>query len=193
MRDRVGRGRLFVISGPSGVGKGTVVQALLDARSDLRFAVSYTTREPRPGEVDGVHYRFVDEQTFDAIAGAGGFLEWAEIFGHRSGTPAADVEGALEAGGDVLLEVDVQGARSVREKAPDAVLIFLTPPSDEELERRLRERGTEGASDLRLRMSEAKRELAAAPEFDHVVVNDQVDRAVGEVLAIIEGSKERKS
>jgi guanylate kinase len=175
------------------VGKGTVVRALLEAHPDLRFAVSYTTRAPRPGEVDGVHYRFVDEDTFDAIADAGGFLEWAEIFGHRSGTPAADVEEARSAGADVLLEVDIQGARSVREKASDAVLIFLTPPSDEELERRLRERGTEDASDLHRRLSEAQRELAAAPDFDQVVVNDQVDRAAREVLAIIRASKERDS
>ena len=182
-----------MISGPSGVGKGTVVRSLLEAHPDLRFAVSYTTRAPRPGEVDGVHYRFVDEDTFDAVADAGGFLEWAEIFGHRSGTPAADVEEARSAGADVLLEVDIQGARSVREKASDAVLIFLTPPSDEELERRLRERGTEDPSDMHRRLSEAQRELAAAPDFDHVVVNDQVDRAVQEVLAIIRASKERNS
>ena len=179
-----------MISGPSGVGKGTVVRALLEARPDLRFAVSYTTRAARPGEVDGVHYRFVDEETFQSIADAGGFLEWAEIFGHRSGTPAADVEEARSEGAEVLLEVDVQGARSVREKAPDAVLIFLTPPSDQELERRLRERGTEDPADLALRLSEAKRELAEASRFDHVVVNDQVDRAVEEVLAIIRASKE---
>ena len=182
-----------MISGPSGVGKGTVVRALLEAHPDLRFSVSHTTRAPRPGEVDGVHYRFVDEDTFDATLDAGGFLEWAEVFGHRSGTPAADVEEARSAGADVLLEVDIQGARSVREKASDAVLIFLTPPSDEELERRLRERGTEDASDLHRRLSEAKRELAAAPQFDHVIVNDQVDRAVQEVLAIIRASKERNS
>lgn len=187
-----GRGRLFVISGPSGVGKGTVVRAILEARPDIRFAVSYTTRAPRPGEVDGVHYRFVDEATFDAIADAGGFLEWARVFGHRSGTPAADVEAARAAGSDVLLEVDVQGARSVREKVSDAVLIFLIPPSEEELERRLRERGTEGASDLEARLSEARRETEAASAFDHVVVNDQVERAVNEVLDIIQASKERK-
>jgi guanylate kinase len=179
-----------VISGPSGVGKGTVVRALLEAQSDLRFAVSYTTREPRPGEVDGVHYRFVDEDTFDAIADAGGFLEWAEMFGHRSGTPAADVEAARGAGDDVLLEVDVQGARSVRERVPDAVLIFLQPPSEEELERRLRARGTEQGEELELRLTEARREMGAAPEFDHVVVNDTVERAVQEVLAIITASKE---
>jgi guanylate kinase len=179
-----------VISGPSGVGKGTVVRALLEASPDLRFAVSYTTREPRPGEMDGVHYRFVDEQTFDAIADAGGFLEWVEIFGHRSGTPAADVGAALSEGRHVLLEVDVQGARSVRERVPEAVLIFLRPPSEDELERRLRERGTEEGPDLELRLAEARREMAAAPEFDHVVVNDRVEEAAKEVLGIIEASKE---
>lgn len=179
-----------MISGPSGVGKGTVVRALLEARPELKFAVSYTTRAPRPGEVDGVHYRFVDEATFDAIADAGGFLEWAEIFGHRSGTPAADVDAARAAGDDVLLEVDVQGARSVRRRVPDAVLIFLRPPSEEELERRLHERGTEEGAELEQRLAEARREMAAAPEFDHRVVNDTVERAVQKVLAIIKTSKE---
>lgn len=182
-----------MISGPSGVGKGTVVRALLEARPDLEFAVSYTTRDPRPGEVDGVHYRFIDDDTFDAISDAGGFLESAEIFGHRSGTPAADVEAARSAGRDVLVEVDVQGARSVREKVPDAVLVFLQPPSEEELERRLHERGTEEGPELELRLAEARREMVAAPEFDHVVVNDRVGRAVGELLAIIEASKESDS
>ena len=181
-----------MISGPSGVGKGTVVRSLLEAQPALRFSVSYTTRDPRPGELDGVHYRFVDEDTFTAIADAGGFLEWAEIFGHRSGTPAADVEEARAAGDDVLLEVDVQGARSVRERVPDAVLVFLQPPSDEELERRLRERGTEAGPDLDLRLSEAKEEMAAASEFDHVIVNDRVEKAVEEVLAIIKASKESR-
>lgn len=169
-----------------------MVRSLLQAHPALRFAVSYTTRHPRPGEVDGVHYRFVDQDTFTAIADAGGFLEWAEIFGHRSGTPAADVEAARAAGADVLLEVDVQGARSVRERVPDAVLIFLQPPSEEELERRLRERGTEAGPELDLRLSEAKREMAAAEEFDRVVVNDVVEKAVEEVLAIIKASKETR-
>lgn len=170
-----------------------MVRSLLQAHPSLRFAVSYTTRDPRPGERDGVHYRFVDGRTFDAIADAGGFLEWAEIFGHRSGTPAADVAEALAAGDDVLLEVDVQGARSVRERAPDAVLVFLQPPSEEELERRLRERGTEEGPDLERRLGEARREMAAASEFDHVVVNEVVDEAVREVLAIIKASKESQS
>ena len=170
-----------------------MVRSLLQAHPSLRFAVSYTTRDPRPGERDGVHYRFVDAQTFEAIADAGGFLEWAEIFGHRSGTPAADVAEARAAGDDVLLEVDVQGARSVRERAPDAVLVFLQPPSEEELERRLRERGTEEGPDLERRLNEARQEMAAASEFDHVVVNEVVEEAAREVLAIIKASKESQS
>jgi guanylate kinase len=178
-----------VISGPSGVGKGTVVRQLLRSRPDLMFSVSVTTRAPRPGEVDGVHYRFVSEREFDDMVDSGALLEWAEIFGHRSGTPAAAVEMARAAGRDVLLEVDVQGARSVRESVPDAVLVFLRPPSEEELARRLRARGTESGPALERRLAEARREMAEAPRFDHVVVNDRVEDAVAEVLAIIDGHR----
>jgi guanylate kinase len=178
-----------VISGPSGVGKGTVVRLLLRSRPDLVFSVSVTTRAPRPSEIDGRHYRFVSEADFDAMIEAGAFLEWAEIFGHRSGTPAAAVERARAAGRDVLLEVDVQGARSVREKIPDAVLVFLQPPSEEELARRLRARGTEVGPALERRLAEARREMGEAPWFDHVVVNDRVEDAVAEVLAIIDGHR----
>jgi guanylate kinase len=181
-----------VISGPSGVGKGTVVHRLLEERPDLRFSVSLTTREPRPGEVDGVHYRFVSEEEFEAMVARGGFLEWAELYGgHRSGTPAAEVEAAVAEGRDVLLEVDVQGARSVRERAPDAVLVFLQPPSEEELARRLRARGTEEGPALDRRLAEARREMAEAPRFDHVVVNDRVEDAVAELLAIIDRKETR--
>ena len=120
---------------------------------------------------------------------AGAFLEWAEMFGHRSGTPAGPVEEARAAGRDVLLELDVQGARSVRERVPDAVMIYLQPPSEEELARRLRARGTEQGPALDRRLAEARRELAEAPRFDHVVVNDRVEDAVGEVLAIIDGQR----
>lgn len=178
-----------MISGPSGVGKGTVVRLVLRSRPNLAFSVSSTTRAPRPGEVDGHHYRFVTDREFDAMVARGGFLEWAEIFGHRSGTPAAEVQAARESGRDVLLELDVQGARSVRERVPDAVLVFLQPPSEEELGRRLRARGTEEGPALEQRLAQARREMAEAPLFDHVVVNDRVEDAVGEVLAIIEGQK----
>jgi guanylate kinase len=176
-----------VISGPSGVGKGTVVRALLARRPDLTFSVSVTTREARPGEVDGLHYRFVTDAQFDRLIDEGRLLEWARLYGgHRSGTPASVVDEALTDGRDVLMEVDVQGAASVREKLPDAILVFLQPPSEEELARRLRARGTESQPELERRLAEARREMAQAGRFDHVVVNDQVERAVDEVLAIID-------
>jgi guanylate kinase len=166
-----------------------VVRRLLEARPDLVFSVSYTTRPPRPGEVEGVHYRFVSDAEFDDMIRRGGFLEWAEVFGHRSGTPADAVNAARDRGRDVLLEVDVQGARRVRERVPDAVMIFLQPPSEEELARRLRSRGTEAGADLELRLAEARREMAEASRFDHVVVNDRVEDAVAEVLGIIDGQR----
>ncbi|HEX2031106.1 MAG TPA: guanylate kinase [Actinomycetota bacterium] len=177
-----------MISGPSGVGKGTVVRKLLSSRPALAFSVSSTTREPRPGEEDGVHYRFVSVEEFERLVGQGAFLEWAEVFGERYGTPLAEVNRARAGGRHVLLEVDVQGARRAKERVPDAVLIFLRPPSEEELARRLRRRGTEAGRELEWRLEEARREMAEAGWFDHVVVNDDVDRAVAEVLAIIEGT-----
>lgn len=180
------RGRLVVVSGPSGVGKGTVVREVLAARPDLTISVSATTRDPRPGEVDGVHYRFLSDAAFDRLIERDAFLEWAEVFGHRYGTLAEDVEEARATGRDVLLEIDVQGARTVRERIPDAILMFLRPPSEDELRRRLSARGTETGESLETRLREARRELAEADRFDHVVVNDRIDEAVGEVLAIID-------
>ena len=168
-----------------------MVQALLARRPDLFFSVSITTREPRPGEVDGVHYRFVSPAQFEAMAEAGELLEWAKVFGERYGTPADTVSEALGEGRDVLLEVDVQGAAAVRARVPEAVLVFLRPPSEEELARRLRARGTERGSDLDRRLAEARREMAEAGRFDHVVVNDLVEGAVDEVLAIIDAGRER--
>jgi guanylate kinase len=186
MRGTGARGRLFVISGPSGVGKGTVVQRLLRARPDLVFAVSSTTRAPRPGEIEGRHYLFVSPRRFDEMVAGDAFLEWAEVFGARYGTPAEEVERARRDGRDVLLEVDVQGARSVRRRVPDAVLIFLEPPTEEELARRLRARGTEAGAALERRLAEARRELAEAEWFDHRIVNDDVEEAASRVLAIID-------
>jgi guanylate kinase len=140
-----------------------------------------------------VHYRFVSDAQFDRMVEGDGFLEWADIFGHRSGTPAAPVEEARAEGRDVLLEVDVQGAHSIRGRVPDAVLIFLRPPSEEELARRLRARGTEAQEELDRRLAAAKREMEEAGAFDHIVVNDTVDKAVGEVLAIMGGTDKRES
>jgi len=176
-----------VISGPSGVGKGTVVHRLLELRPDLVLSVSCTTRRPRPGEVDGRDYRFVSDSDFRRLIEEGAFLEWAEIYrDHRSGTLSAPVEAALAEGKDVILEIDVQGAAKVRERIPDSVLIFLAPPSEEELSRRLRRRRTEGDEQLARRLAAARDELGQAGWFDHVVVNDEVDRAAREVASIIE-------
>lgn len=186
------RGRLVVVSGPSGVGKGTVVRGVLSARPDLTLSVSATTRDPRPGEVDGVHYRFVGDAAFDRLIERGAFLEWAEVFGRRYGTLADDVEEARASGRDVLLEIDVQGARTVRERVSDAILVFLQPPSEEELRRRLAARGTETGASLQARLREARREMDEADRFDHVVVNDRIDEAVAEVLAIIDAPDPRR-
>jgi guanylate kinase len=148
-----------------------------------------TTRPPRPGEREGIDYRFVSDEEFDRLVAGGELLEWAHVVGHRSGTPARPVGDALAAGRDVVLEIDVQGARQVRQRVPEAVLIFLAPPSLEELERRLRSRGTEDEARLALRLATATAEMARQPEFDHVVVNDRLDQATAQVEAIIQASR----
>jgi guanylate kinase len=178
-----------VIAGPSGVGKGTVVRHLLDLVPGLHLSVSVTTRPPRPSERDGIEYAFVSDEEFDRMVREGELLEWAEIFGHRSGTPAEPIRRALDEGRDALLEIDVQGARQVREAMPGALLIFLEPPSLAELERRLRSRGTEDEERLARRLATAAVELEARPWFDHVVVNDDVEEAAERVAAIIQASR----
>jgi guanylate kinase len=161
-------------------------------RPELAYSVSCTTRVPRPGEVDGRDYRFVSPPEFDELLEAGAFLEWAEIYGqHRSGTLRAPVAEALASGRHVILEIDVQGAATVRREMPDAVLVFLAPPSAEELARRLRARHTESEADQARRMAEARAEMGEVDWFDHVVVNDDVDRAAAEVAAIIDGNPQR--
>ncbi|HKX34459.1 MAG TPA: guanylate kinase [Actinomycetota bacterium] len=183
-----GLGRLFVVAGPSGVGKGTVVRLVRERNPAIRLSVSATTRAPRSGEREGVDYRFVSEEAFDRMIEAGELLEWEEIFGHRSGTPAEPVRRALDAGIDVLLELDVTGARHVREEIPRAVLILLEPPTMQELERRLRSRGTETEEGLARRLAKADRELEQRDSFDVVIVNDDAERAADEVAAIIDAS-----
>jgi guanylate kinase len=177
-----------VIAGPSGVGKGTIVRRLVQRLPRLRVSVSATTRPPRPAERDGVDYRFVSDEEFSRLIADGELLEWAEVFGHRYGTPAGPVREALARGEDVVLEIDVQGAFQVRERDPSAVLVLIEPPSMAELERRLRERGTEDEARLAERLATAERELAERAAFDHVIVNDELERAVDRLVAIIQGS-----
>lgn len=179
------RGRLVVISGPSGVGKGTVVTRLVDELPDAEVSTSVTTRRPRDGERDGIDYHFVDDGGFDQLIEAGELLEWASYAGNRYGTPRGPVDDALEAGRDVLLEIEVKGALQVRARCSDAVLVFLVPPSEEELERRLVGRGTEDPDERALRLATARAELDAADVFDHRVVNDDLDACVARVLALL--------
>jgi guanylate kinase len=186
----VGRGRLIVVAGPSGVGKGSLVQALLVRDPRLARSISATTRPPRPIETDRVDYFFVDDVGFEEMVTGGELLEWAEVFhGNRYGTPAGWVDERRDAGLDVLLEIDVQGAAQVKERAPDAVLILIAPPSLADLESRLRGRGTEDDASIAERLEGAERELQQASWFDHVVVNDDLERATDEVAAIIERSR----
>lgn len=161
----------------------------MERHPDLTLSVSATTRPPRPSERNGVHYSFRSEQEFDRLVASDALLEWAEVFGNRYGTLAEPVEKALGDGTDVILEIDVQGAGLVKERVPGAVLIFLVPPSMEELERRLRARGTEDEERLAGRLATAGWEMAQRPWFDHVVVNDEVDEATAQVEAIIEASR----
>ena len=180
-----------MIAGPSGVGKGTLVRAVRARVPDeLVLSVSATTRRPREGEVDGRDYRFVDRDAFAGMIADGDLLEWAEVFDNLYGTPSSFVEEHLAAG-DVILEIDVQGAAQIRDRAPDAVLILLRPPSLDELARRLRSRGTESEDRIARRLGEAERELAQASWFDHEVVNDDLERASSQVAAIIEESRAR--
>ncbi len=178
--------RLTVLAGPTAVGKGTVSADIRARYPQVWLSVSATTRPPRPGEIDGVHYHFVDEATFDAMASAGEFLEWAVVHGrHRYGTPAAPVLARLAQGRPALLEIDLAGARQVRAAMPGARLVFLAPPSLDELVRRLVGRGTEGEAERRRRLATAEVEMAAEAEFDHVIVNDDVHRATDELVTLM--------
>ena len=192
------RGRLLVLSGPSGVGKSSVVARLRELRPHLHFSVSATTRPPRTGEVDGVHYHFVDRDRFEQMIAGGQLLEWAEFAGHLYGTPAAPVEDALAAGSDVLLEIELQGARQVRDNAPGGarragegdpaglMRVFLAPPSWEVLVDRLQGRRTDPEDVIERRLATARVELAAEGEFDHTVVNTTVTQAAEEILALLD-------
>ena len=178
--------RLTVLSGPTAVGKGTVVDRLAADHPDIFVSVSATTRPPRPGEVHGVHYLFVTEAEFDALIAEDALLEWAVVHGvHRYGTPRAPVLAALEAGRPALLEIDLQGARQVKASWPNATFVFLAPPSWEELVRRQVGRGTETPQQREQRLATARAELAASAEFDHVVVNREIGQAVEDLVALV--------
>ncbi|MTV25581.1 guanylate kinase [Nitriliruptoraceae bacterium ZYF776] len=185
------RGLLVVVAGPSGVGKGTVHAALQRALPDAVRSVSATTRAPRPGERDGIDYRFVDRGGFRSLIDQGDLLEWAEYAGNLYGTPRGPVAAAVATGQVVLLDIEVQGALQVKAVDPDALLVFLLPPSFEELERRLLGRGTEDAATVAKRLDVARGEIARADDFDVQVVNDDLERCVAEVLAAIDAARRR--
>jgi guanylate kinase len=188
------RGLLVVISGPSGVGKDTLIERLRERDPSLRYSVSCTTRKPRHGEVEGVSYFFVSRQRFEDLIKQGFFLEYATYNGNYYGTPAAAVEEARAAGHDILLKIEVQGADQVRKRAPDGVFIFIAPPSKEELVRRQERReGGVPDDDMAERLKIAETEMKHSSEYDHVVINDELGRAVGEVLEIIERARERQT
>lgn len=188
MQDR--NGRLFVVTAPSGAGKTTLTRALLAADPGLVFSVSFTTRKPRAGEVDGRDYHFVDHAGFERMIAAGELLEYARVFDNYYGTSRAPIDAHTRAGRNVLLDIDWQGARQVRQRMPESVLIFILPPSLTELERRLRGRATDSEEVIARRLSEARSEMGHWDEFDFAVVNEEVGAAVGALRAIVAGRGE---
>ena len=185
-------GTLYIVAAPSGAGKSSLVNALLEREPDIVLSVSHTTRPPRPGDVDGQHYHFVNRGLFERLVADGAFIEHAEVFGNFYGTSRAAVEPLLAAGRDVLLEIDWQGARQVRKTYPECVSVFILPPSREELERRLRTRAADSAKTIARRLDESREEISHAGDFDYIVVNDEFADALADLRAIVTSRRLRK-
>ena len=185
------RGTLFVVSSPSGGGKGTIIRHVLDCVDNLSYSVSFTTRAPRLSEVDGREYFFVSRETFDEMVAAGEFLEWACVHGNFYGTSKRQIIEETSAGSDIILEVDVQGAASVRQLLMDSVSIFILPPSYEVLRQRLIARGTDSPPELEVRLRNAPQELKQYSTFDYVIINDEIERAAGQLASIIYAERAR--
>lgn len=180
------KGCLIVVSGPSGTGKGTVCSALLEKHKEIAYSISATTRQPRTGEVDGVNYYFLAKNVFEKMIEDGELLEWAEVYGNYYGTPLKKIQERLADGQDILLEIDTQGAMSVKEKFPDEIYIYIMPPSLKELERRLKTRGTDSAESIERRLKSAAGEMEIAERYNYIVVNEQVEQAVEQIAAIVD-------
>ena len=189
--DAAGRGLLFVVSAPSGTGKTTVVERLVETMPGLQLSRSYTSRPARPGERDGVDYNFISRDAFEAMRGRTEFLEWAEVFGNLYGTTRPETEARLASGADLVLVIDVQGARQVRKQVTGAVEIFVLPPSFAALEHRLRGRSKDPEAAIARRLDTARSEVSAVMEYDYVVVNDELDRCVSEIAAIVTAERAR--
>ena len=186
------QGILFVISSPSGGGKGTLIKRLRETVPGVGYSVSWTTRAARPGEVDGVNYNFVSEEEFEEMINAGGFVEWAFVHGHRYGTTRAAIAQALSRGFDIILEIDVQGARAVRATMESVVSVFILPPSFEVLRERLTMRMTERQEELELRLANARGEVAEYRHFDYLILNDEVERAAAQLSSIVWAERARR-
>ena len=185
-------GNVFVLSAPSGTGKSTLSRQLVHQVADLSFSISFTTRAPRPGEVDGEDYFFVDHATFDAMVAQDGFIEWVEVYGNKYGTGRAWIQEQLASGVDILLDIETKGAQNVHRAIPDAVMVFLLPPSAGELSRRLRGRGDSTEEQVKIRLDYAKHELAQFPAYDYLVINDTVEEAYRGLEAIVLATRLRK-